>query len=265
MRLVTNYIRWQLLYKDRGKRWLVTFDNGMRSWVYPNPQHGQGPGEEHIWTKNVDYHDEMLIRRVLTQGDFIVDAGCNVGNRTWALADLISGALMIDAGDSAIERVRENLRLNGLDEQNYPVVCQAVGAEPGEVFFTDIGGAHTQNRVITGPVPDAETRRVAMTTIDAELERLGRTATFIKVDVEGQDLAALQGAARALRSGSVKLVKFEHLPSEPLRPLLDFFDPMDWTVFALDQQGRVTTDPGVIERNMNLFAAPSELLSGLRG
>lgn len=254
LRLLSNYVRWHLAYKYRGKRWLVEFENGLRSWVYPYPDHDAG--EVNIWTKNVDAHDTMLVRSVLTAGDFIVDAGCNIGNRTWPIADLLSGALMIDAGETAIERARENLHLNGLDEGDYVLVGQAVGEQEGAVFFTDLGGASTLNRLVTQPEAGAAQRRVVMTTIDRELEKLGRQAAFIKVDVEGQDLAALKGAIRTLRSGSVKLVKFEHNQSEALAPILDFFDELGWVVFALDDRGRPTRDRARIERNMNLFAAP---------
>jgi hypothetical protein len=103
-----------------------------------------------------------------------------------------------------------------------------------------------------------------MTTIDDELERVGRQAAFIKVDVEGQDLAALQGAIRALRGGSVRLVTFEHLPTDPLTPLLDFFESLGWKVFALDDRGCPTTEPRLVKRNMNLFAAPEATLAELQ-
>lgn len=181
------------------------------------------------------------------------------------LADLIGGALMIDAGAAAIERALENLRLNELDERAFVLICKAVGEKPGEVLFTDIGGASTQNQVVAQPDHGSEGRRVEMTTIDDELEKLGRQATFIKTDVEGHDLAALKGAVRALRSGPVRLVKFEHNQSETLAPLLDFSDSLGWVMFALDASGRPTTEtPRHVERNMNLFAATPELLSQLR-
>jgi FkbM family methyltransferase len=259
--LFLNYARWHIFYKYRGKRWLIRFDNGMCSWVYPYPDHDAG--EANIWNRNVDYYDTEFVRRLLNKGDFIVDAGCNIGNRTWPLCDLISGALMIDAGEKAIERTRENLRLNGLDESDYVLIEQAVGEEEGEVLFTDLGGASTLNRVVVEPEAGSTGRRVAMTTIDRELEKVGRQPTYIKIDVEGHDLAALKGASRALRSGSVKVVKFEHNQSDPLAPLLAFFDSLGWVVFALDERGKPSTDRAHIERNMNLFAAEEALFCRL--
>ena len=101
-----------------------------------------------------------------------------------------------------------------------------------------------------------------VTTIDRELERIGAQPSYIKVDVEGQDLAVLTGALNTMKSGCVRLVKFEHNPSEPLPPLLDLFDGLGWSVFALDR-GLPTMDGAIVARSMNLFAAPPEVLRAL--
>jgi FkbM family methyltransferase len=205
----------------------------------------------------VDYHDIEFIRKHLRKGDFIVDAGCNVGNRTWAVADIIGGALMIDAGETAIRRTLENLRFNNLPVENYHLIRKAVGDSEGVAHFSDLGGASTANKVISGEESDAvKTCAVEMTTIDKELSIVNRSPSFIKTDLEGHDLLALKGAVNTLRKGTVRLVKFEHNQSEPLDPLLEFFEALDWKVFALGQRGEPTDRQQYISRNMNLFAAP---------
>jgi FkbM family methyltransferase len=250
-----NYLLWNLRYKYAGQRWVIKFENGYRSYVYPFPDHDAG--ELNIQTRNVDYFDIEFIRKHIRTGDFIVDAGCNVGNRTLAIADLIGGALLIDAGEVAIKRSLENLLLNGLSPENYFLVKKAVGDTTGTVFFSDFGGANTVNRVISEKENNAvKTYPVEMTTIDQELSAINRSPSFIKTDLEGHDLLALQGAVNTLRSGTVRLVKFEHNQSEPLEPLLEFFEALSWKVFALDRRGKPTDQEAYIGRNMNLFAAP---------
>jgi FkbM family methyltransferase len=260
-----NYLRWHGWAKWRSTPWTITFENGMRSLVKPHPDHDAG--EKNIWTRNVDWYDTELIRRVLKPGDTVVDAGCNVGNRTWALADLLGGALMLDAGATAIARTREHRALNGLPEDRYHIVHKAVGATPGTITFTDLGGASTMNRVLepgqTAP-PGVRTVQLERTTIDNELARLGMRPAYMKIDVEGQDLPALQGAIETLRSGCVRLVKFEHNAPEPLQPVLDFWKELVWEVFALDRD-RITQDRARLERDMNLFAAPKEVFGALQG
>jgi len=106
-----------------------------------------------------------------------------------------------------------------------------------------------------------------MTTIDLELERIGKAPAFIKVDVEGYDLQALRGAIRTLQSGAVRLVKFEHNQNGPIEPFLEFFASVGWKVFALDKSGRPSLDRTMIDTNMNLFACPigSPILQRLQG
>src|SRR5262245_11873605 len=164
----------------------------MRSIVYPYPDHDAG--EINIWTRNVDWYDIRLIRSILKPGDFIVDAGCNVGNRTLAIADLIDGALLIDAGRRALERTLKNRRLNGLSTEKFIVLHKAVGNHAGTVSFSDLGGASTQNRIVDAGSTGVTMVEVPLTTIDIELEWLGKRPAFIKVDVEGHDYQVLEGA-----------------------------------------------------------------------
>lgn len=259
-----NYLRWHGRAKWRSTPWTITFENGMRSLVRPFPDHDAG--EMNIWTRNVDWYDTELIRSVLKKSDTIVDAGCNVGNRTWALADMLGGALMIDAGATAVERTTEHRDLNGLSADRFIIVHKAVGATPGTVTFTDLGGASTLNRVLEpGQSAPAGARTVTLerTTIDTELKRLGMKPAYMKIDVEGQDLPALQGAIETLRSGCVRLVKFEHNAPEPLQPVLDFWKELGWEVFTLDRD-RISQDRARLERDMNLFAAPKEVFATLK-
>lgn len=258
-----NYLRWFGGARYGTKPWTVTFENGMRSLVMPHPD--QNAGELNIWTRNNDFHDTELVRRILKPGDHIVDAGCNVGNRTWALADLLGGALLIDAGEVAVRRTRQHLVLNGLDPKRYIILHKAVGAEAGVVRFTDLGGASTLNRALAHGEQSVEpTVEVAVTTIDAEVAALGWRPTYIKIDVEGHDLAALRGAWNTLRGGSVRLVKFERLASEPLAAFTDLFDELGWTVFALHRD-RIVRDPDALAHTLNLFAAPPETVRSLVG
>ncbi len=256
-RLLVNYFSWHLLHKYCRRRWIIRFDNGLKSYVYPYPDHDAG--EVNIWTRNVDWHDINLVRSILKQGDFVVDAGCNVGNRTLAIADLIDGALLIDAGDVAAARTRENLELNRLPREQFIVLNKAVGSRCGPVTFTDLGGASTLNRVVEPGDTTVSTVTIDMTTLDAELDRIGRKPSFLKIDVEGQDLEVLRGSIVTLRSGSVRLVKFERNATEPLEPIVDFFGELGWSVFALRKTGEMTQENGVLQKNMNLFAAPGQV------
>src|SRR5688572_23259124 len=141
-RFLFNYFYWQAYAKFRST-WKIKFENGMTSLVRPVPDNDSG--EIGIWTRNVDYYDTWFVRSVLSPGDYAIDAGCNVGNRTIALADLLDGALLIDAGKEAVKRTREHIELNQLSSNDFIVLHKAVGDKPGIVTFTDEGGASTVN------------------------------------------------------------------------------------------------------------------------
>jgi FkbM family methyltransferase len=245
-----------LFYKYFGRCWAITFENGLKSRVYPYPDNDAG--EVNIWTRNVDWYDIELIRMVISEGDFCVDAGCNIGNRTLAIADMLGGALLIDAGKKASERTLENIRLNNLPTDKFVVINKAVGRSQGMVEFTDLGGASTLNHVVKEST-DSKTVKIELTTIDVELKKMGKKPTFIKVDVEGLDLDVLQGSIDTLKNGSVQLVKFERNSSEPLNPLIQFFENISWLVFALNKKGRATRDFEIVSKNMNLFACPANV------
>lgn len=253
LRFLKNYMVWQLFEKKRKSK-VITLKNGMKTIVKPVPDNDAG--EIGIWTHNMDYYDTEFVRTFLKKGDYIIDAGCNVGNRTLALADIIEGALLIDAGKAATERTMQHIELNGLASDKFIVIRKAVGEKEGVIRFTDYGGASTQNRVILGGTSDTHIVEVEMTTLDREVERYRISPVFIKTDVEGQDLNALRGGLHTLESGCVKLVKFEHIGDTPLQPVFDFFDSIGWKVFGLDDAGKSPVEEFKRSSDLNLFAMP---------
>jgi len=258
-RLLLNYFTWFLYSKPRKRTFKITFPNGLRSIVYPDSDSGVSS----IYTRNVDFHGFAYVRSILKKGDFIIDAGCNVGNRTLMLADIAGGALLIDANEKCLERLNGNFRLNTLNMSNFHVVCKAVGSRKGIVKFTDIGGTSTQNRVVQeADKSGASIKTVGMTTIDDEMDNIGNPpCSFVKTDLEGCDLDALRGAVRTLQNGSMKLARFERWQEVPLPPFVDFFTHLNWVVFALDANGAPTIDEQIVKSSLNLFAMPRGIFS----
>ena len=253
MKCLWKYLKWSLYNKPFGRVAYAELINGYRTRVVPDCDAG---------VADLYYHREhehlQFIRDNVEEGSFIIDGGCNVGNRTLSLADKIRGALMSDAGAECLRRVEENLELNGIERADYDLVHAALGDKPGEVCFTDKGGASTQNTIVAdqGEEP-AGAVKVRMTTIDQEMERLGNPdTTFIKLDVEGFDLPALRGGTQTLRRGSVKLVMFEKWPSVPLGDFLEFFGDLGWRVFSLGPNFEKQFDPEINADKRNLFAEP---------
>lgn len=260
VRLLANYARWHLYHQPTGQPFLATLPNGRRTLVLPDSDSGVG----NIYSHNVEQHELDLIRRVLRPGDFIVDVGCNVGNRTLALTDVIGGALLLDPNPLAVARATSNFLLNDLDMSRYHFVAKAAGSAPGWVEFTDLGGTDTNNRVVVEggagngrDTAGAPTNKVAVTTVDDELRRLGETCAFIKSDAEGFDLEVLRGSTETLASGTVRLVMFERWAATPLDPFRSLFADLGWPLFTVDHRGAVTTAEEAILATRNVFAAPT--------
>ena len=97
-----------------------------------------------------------------------------------------------------------------------------------------------------------------MRTIDNLVKEYGLTPSFIKLDVEGFDFAAIKGAVNTMRSGAVRLIKFEHFREEPVRPIGEYFTSIGWILFTLDEKGNPTTNQEFLQENLNLFGAPQE-------
>lgn len=245
-----DYFRWILFYKYSQKKWIIKFENGFSSIVYPYPDHDAG--EQNIWTRNVDYYDIEFIRKIIPEGSYIIDAGCNVGNRTLALADKLSGALLIDAGQQAVERTKENLQLNHLPPHQFIVLHKAIGKEKGVVRFSNKGGASTQNKVIEEGDQEGNIS-IDMDTLDNIIREWGKQPAFIKLDLEGQDLNALCGCTETLKTPGLKLIKFERDKHIPLQSFKNVLSSNGWIVFALNDEGKPTINEKVLETNFNLF------------
>lgn len=257
MELFCNCLKWNLYHVPRRLPFTITLENGMKSLVYPDSDSGL----TRIFNWSMDGKENAFIRNTLRPGDFIIDAGANVGNRTLVLADMIRGALLLDANPQCLERLRVNFGLNGLRLDNYHLVNKAVGARRGEVSFTDRGGTSCLNKIADAKeAAEPRLTKVMMTTIDDEMAQIGNPpCAFIKTDLEGYDLDALKGARRTLKDKQLRLVKFERWKSVPVADFQAFFADIGWQVFALDAEGRPSLNEGLIATNNNLFARPKAL------
>jgi FkbM family methyltransferase len=224
----------------------------MKSIVYPDSDSGVSG----IFSNNVDYHESVFVRRNLKPGDFVVDAGCNVGNRILALADIVGGGLLIDANPNCLSRAKKNFELNSLSLENYHFVHSAVGGENSTVMFPADTGTSCQNSISNASNVE-NLVEVPLVTLDTALENIGKPEiSFIKTDLEGYDLDALRGARLTLLSDNIRLVLFERWATTELDEFLQFFNEIGWTVFALDKNGQPSMLPMQLSQSRNLFATP---------
>ena len=151
-----------------------------------------------------EFDDMAFAVHMLRPGDLFCDVGANIGAYT-ILASAVSGARSIafEPVSSTYDWLAQNIRLNGLGEK---VVARhaAVGAEIGTARITS--NLDTVNHVLpNNSISDATaSEQVEVTTLDAIFSE--EAPTLIKIDVEGFEMAVLNGGARTLADSRLRAV-----------------------------------------------------------
>lgn len=128
-----------------------------------------------------------LLLRVVKKGDFVIDAGANVGFFTVILSKLVGpyGRVMaFEPGENNLPSLRKNLNLNSV--VNVKVCEQPLAAEVGPIPFhlsedTGLNSRWTSTEF---------SRDMMATTLEDECDENPR---LIKMDIEGSELEALRG------------------------------------------------------------------------
>jgi FkbM family methyltransferase len=168
-----------------------------------------------------DRRELEYLRSELYDGDFI-DVGAHVGLYTLVAAFETQGrVLALEPNPAARAQLVENVRLNGFT--NVIVVPKAAAAAPGRAqlhvprtpdpSFSSLGAG----RFAEGAPVDVE-----VTTVDAEVEAHRLQPTFVKIDVEGEEVDVVAGMTRTIAEhGPRLLVEVNAESARELARLLD--------------------------------------------
>lgn len=144
------------------------------------------------------YQDDLceLVRQTVMPGSCFVDVGANIGFITLCAAKAVGPdgrVFAVEAAPRLQERLRECLAHNGIG--NTTVIHAAAGDYNGVAVLQD-HEHHGMSAVST----NGEGNRVRMARLDDLVaDRIGdRTPLFVKIDVEGFELAVLRGMTRLL-------------------------------------------------------------------
>ena len=146
--------------------------------------------------------DIELAKKLLSPGDVFVDGGANVGLFALAAAAKVGATgkvIAFEPGRDVRRRLTQNVALNRMTQ--IEVIPFALSSAPGEATFRtfDAAGAGLNH---LGP-SDGEAgsvELVKLTTLDAAIGPTDRRRlTVMKLDLEGAEHAALQGASEILR------------------------------------------------------------------
>lgn len=186
-----------------------------------------------------------FLRRWVRPGFVACDIGANIGTYTVPLARLVgpSGHVVaFEPNRPTRACLRQNIRQNRL--ANVTLLRAAAGPEVGVAGL--VVTADNFGEVHLAPPGGAETSLVPVTTVDAEVARLRlHRVDFIKIDVEGFELAALRGAVRTLAANANLVVQTEIVPAHSARygfnvaDLVAFFAAQGYAPHACDTAGHM--------------------------
>jgi FkbM family methyltransferase len=191
------------------------------------------------------YEPEAMqsIRRLVKAGDCCLDVGANLGYYTISLANWVGPSGLVVAfepfpGNFAI--LEKNVHVNQL--QNVVLESSAISDcndslqliyEGKEQFSAtpSVGGYAVEGGRESIQVP---TRR-----LDDYIKTLGREPDFIKIDVEGQELAVLEGAHSTLATVKpILLVEIHGWGTRESEKVLQILSDFHYDINLVERKGR---------------------------
>ena len=243
---------WQLR-KRLGHSFVAALPNGAKIAVHPATAFSGI-----FYSRWVERSDTLFIRSNSDLGRTFVDVGANVGIFSAQLFDKFDSFVLIEPSPSSLVALRETCALNpGISCR---VVASAVSDHPGEGAFIDDGLYATTSRLQKSSNSDPDSHgTVAVDTLDNILGDETR-GVVLKLDIEGFEEQAFDGARRLLRDGVIRLAMFERLGRTNLGAIRRLLSSFDYVIFRVREDGSLTRDEReIFEPLVNLFTCPANV------
>src|SRR5688572_5321941 len=181
----------------------------------------------------------------LFRGGHILDVGANVGYTAAIFAgaaDAVSLVYAFEPEPLNLKRLKVLVRTKGL-EQRIVVIESAVGETNGEAALV-VNESHPGDHRVTPGTADAKTIRVPITTLDAFVDQHGvNPVRFIKIDVQGLELAVSRGMEIVIERNARLAVAFEYQELSAREwgydaaALMHFYASRGFELFVLSHRG----------------------------
>ncbi len=228
-----------------------------------------------------DVRELRFLQRFLSPGMNFIDIGAHHGLYAVLAAKCIGLTGRVEVFEPAPpihQRLRWHLWLNGVGHAG--IHACAVGAARGRAeFFIPVGGIDTISSLRRPTIGSGVTRRVdvEVMTLDEFAGHAGSDkGWFVKLDVEGGELAVLAGAQRFIREQR-PLWMFETIDvtaatwGTTARALVERFMALDHQIYSFTPEGfllphmlRGTYPDPRDESNCDLLAVPTEKVEQIR-
>jgi len=223
------------------------------------------------WTRFVLYHGDYepeldhILSSCVGLTDTFCDLGANKGYWTVKAAKDYGTVIAVEASSQTYEALTDNTK----DILNVKRHKSAIHSHLGKTLqFVNVHNSHASAR-LGQPGTHDQTETVSTTTVDHVMK--GQKPALIKLDVEGAEIAAFEGAVQTLRAGSI-FVYEDHGSDLTCETSAWFLNKSGFSVFAIENGmhpiktiediQKIKTDP---YKGYNFLAAQSNssLLAGL--
>lgn len=211
---------------------------------------GQGEGARGMFMFREGYEPLLTYgHELIGPGDTVLDVGANQGVFAMAFGTVAARVIAVEPIPWQAERVRANIALNSLT--NTDVVEAAISNTVGRAELSLAKGDTSASIVPEGPA--GQTIDVATTTIDAIVEQFGLDRLdFVKLDVEGAELMALEGAQQAIAQLKPKLC-LEASDMEMFARAAEMLSDAGYRMYRFDRSGQLYGVDRVTEKVDNVF------------
>ncbi len=195
----------------RGKKWIV------------------GSGNHGYWLGSYELGKRALFVKAVTPGEVVYDLGANVGYYTLLAAVLLGPQGKVFAFEPLprnLEYLRRHLSLNRIE--NAVVIEAAVADRSGTVRFEE-DASTSKGRI--GEQGGLEVRAIALD--DWIDEGKLPPPALLKIDIEGAELQALQGARKALAKTHPAIFLSTH-SGKVHKDCVAFLEALGYRVFPID-------------------------------
>ncbi|MGB0562858.1 MAG: FkbM family methyltransferase [Spirulinaceae cyanobacterium] len=208
------------------------------------------PYEREVWLQAEEWQDLCFLATLLKPGDCFIDVGANIGLWTLVAAAAVQAqgrVYAFEPNPQTFGKLQNNLDRNGVTGwvQAFP---QAIADQPQTLNFI-CESEHNLSRLAARDEP-GKTLAIAAVNLDHLYNQQPAlpTVTGIKLDTEGSELAALQGAQQILAASAPWLiVEFNTtlLPSQTLAnwEVYQFLTAQGYHAFRYDQEHPWAIEP----------------------
>lgn len=241
--------------------WRLSFG----AWWLPQ----DGELDKKLVEEGFEKEELHFVETLLRPGMTVLDIGAHHGLYTLLCSKAVAAQGQVIAFEPSPRergRLERHVRINKC--RNVRIEPCALGSESGPANLFVVDGACDWGNSLRPPDFSESTHQVSVEvrTIDDVLRSLGiLTVDFIKLDVEGAELAALQGASGLLRGPSrpAILVEVQDIRTQPWgyrsRAIVEFLAKLDYRWFALAPDSSLYPVSIALDSyDANLVALPSE-------